>query len=222
MTLQETLATLESLGTAQNRKVYTRHGAGEILFGVSFANLGALKRKIKVNHPLAQELWATGNFDARVLATMIADPAQASAAELDSWVGIIEGYALADAVSRFAAATPLAHKRMEQWMKSKKEYVAQTGWQVFAHLARQDGALTDEYALERLAHIESHIHTAKNRERHAMNSAVIAIGVRGPALQKLALAAAARIGKVTVDHGQTGCETPDAAAYIRKAAARAK
>ncbi|MBL0159052.1 MAG: DNA alkylation repair protein [Bryobacterales bacterium] len=222
MTIQETLATLESMGTAQNRKVYARHGAGEPLFGVSFANLGALKKKIKVNHTLARDLWATGNFDARVLATMIADPAQASAAQLESWVEAINGYPLADAVSRFTAATPLACKTMERWMKSKKEYVAQTGWQVFAQLSRQDGALTDEYALERLTHIETHIHKAQNRVRHAMNSAVIAVGLRGAELQKLALAAAARIGKVTVDHGQTGCETPDAAAYIRKAAARAK
>lgn len=222
MTLPETLAALESMGTEQNRRVYARHGAAEPIFGVSFANLGALKKKIKVDHPLAQGLWATGNFDARVLATMIADPAQASAAELDSWVEILDGYPLADAVSRFAATTPLAHKTMERWMKSKKEYIAQTGWQVFAHLSRQDGALTDEYALERLAHVEAHIHKAQNRVRHAMNSAVITVGLRGPELQKLALAAAARIGKVTVDHGQTGCETPDAAAYIRKAAARAR
>ena len=55
-----------------------------------------------------------------------------------------------------------------------------------------------------------------------MNSAVIAIGSRSPQMRELALAAAARIGKVTVDHGQTGCQTPDAASYIRKVAARAK
>ena len=83
-------------------------------------------------------------------------------------------------------------------------------------------ALPDEYVRERLAFIEANIHTAQNRVRHAMNSAVIAIGLRSPEMRGLALAGAARIGKVTVDHGETGCQTPDAAAYIRKAAARAK
>ena len=222
MTLEETLATLESMGTAQNRKIYIRHGAGANLYGVSFANLTALKKKIKLDHALAQGLWATGNFDARLLATMVADPAQATPAELDAWVEPIDGYPLADAVSRFAATTPLARKKMEQWIKSKREYIAQTGWQVFAQLAMRGDALPDDYVNERLLFVESHIHSAQNRVRHAMNSAVIAIGSRSPQMRELALAAAARIGKVTVDHGETGCQTPDAAAYIRKVAARAK
>ena len=56
------------------------------------------------------------------------------------------------------------------------------------------------------------------RTDHAMNRALIAIGVSNARLEKPALAAAKRIGKVEVDHGETGCQTPDAAAYIRKTA----
>ena len=44
---------------------------------------------------------------------------------------------------------------------------------------------------------------------------MIAIDLR-PKLQKKAIAAAKRIGKVEVDHGETGCKTPDAASYIAK------
>jgi len=76
MNKNEVLSQLEALGTEQNRKIYKRHGIRQTTYGVSFANLGALKKKIKVDHALAQELWATGNHDARVLATMIADPAK--------------------------------------------------------------------------------------------------------------------------------------------------
>lgn len=53
-----------------------------------------------------------------------------------------------------------------------------------------------------------------------MNSALIAIGIRNPKLERKALAAAKRIGKVEVDHGETSCKTPDAPTYIRKAVAR--
>jgi hypothetical protein len=49
-----------------------------------------------------------------------------------------------------------------------------------------------------------------------MNSAVISIGCRSAALRDRALAAAKCIGRVEVDHGDTACKTPDAAAYIRK------
>ncbi len=49
-----------------------------------------------------------------------------------------------------------------------------------------------------------------------MNNALINIGVRNPALEKKADAAAKRMGTVEVDHGETSCKTPDAAAYIKK------
>lgn len=107
-------------------------------------------------------------------------------------------------------------------MKSPAEFVAQAGWTMLAVAAMKDPSLTDAELEVRLAHIEKHIHKAKNRVRHAMNSALIAIGMRNPRLEQLALAAAARIGKVKVDHGETDCRTPGASAYILKAAARAK
>ena len=50
----------------------------------------------------------------------------------------------------------------------------------------------------------------------AMNNALIAIGIRNARLEKLAIAAARRIGKVEVDHGETSCKTNDAEAYIKK------
>ena len=46
--------------------------------------------------------------------------------------------------------------------------------------------------------------------------AVIMIGCRNGALRKAATAAAKRIGKVEIDHGDTDCKTPDAAQYIEK------
>lgn len=45
MNLQEVMATLQSLGTEQNRKTYQRHGSGPEVFGVSFAHLKTLAKK---------------------------------------------------------------------------------------------------------------------------------------------------------------------------------
>jgi hypothetical protein len=61
-----------------------------------------------------------------------------------------------------------------------------------------------------------------NRARYAVNTVVIAIGVYRPSLTRAALAAAKRIGKVEVDHGETSCMTPDAVPYIEKALQRKK
>ena len=47
-----------------------------------------------------------------------------------------------------------------------------------------------------------------------MNQALSFIGCRNPSLRKAATAAAKRIGTVEIDHGDTDCHTPDAAAYM--------
>jgi hypothetical protein len=93
---------------------------------------------------------------------------------------------------------------------------------VLAQLAMRDETLPDALFEKRLAEIERTIHAAPNWERYAMNQAVICIGCRSPGLRKAATAAAKRIGKVDVDHGDTSCGTPDAAAYIDKCWERSK
>ena len=220
MDCQAVMQELESLGTAQNRKIYQRHGVGDNLFGVSFANQNKLAKSIKRNHWLAQELWATGNHDARVLAALIADPSQTNASLLDAWVNDLDSYMVTDSFSGLVGKTALAHEKAEQWTRSEEEWPGRAGWHLVAHLALKDPDLPDAYFAAHLATIEREIHTGKNRVRDAMNNALIAIGIRNDALEEQALAAAARIGKVEVDHGETGCKTPDAAPYIRRTVAR--
>ena len=220
MDCQEAMQQLESLGTAQNRKIYRRHGVGDNLFGVSYANQNKLVKSIKRNHELAHELWATGNHDARVLAAMIADPSQADESLLDSWVNDLDNYVLTDTFSGFVGKTALAFDKAEQWTRSEAEWAGRAGWHLVAHLSMKSPDLPDVYFAAHLATIGREIHTGKNRVRDAMNSVLIAIGIRNDALEEMALAAAARIGKVEVDHGETGCKTPDAAAYIRRTVAR--
>ncbi|MEZ5354392.1 MAG: DNA alkylation repair protein [Bryobacteraceae bacterium] len=211
---------LELLGTAQNRKVYARHGAGPGTLGVSFANLGKLARRIKTNHDLARQLWDSGISDARSLALMIASPTDVTEADLDHWIAGVSYYILAGSVAQFTHKTCFAVKKRKQWTASRQEYVAQAGWDLVALAAMHDAEAGDGYFEQQLDTIEKRIHKAPNRVRHAMNGALIAIGIRNAHLEKLAVAAAKRIGKVEVDHGETSCVTPDAVAYIAKTKAR--
>lgn len=220
MTLDEVMRELESRGTEQNRKTYARHGVGPNMFGVSYANLGALKKRLKTDHALALALWETGNHDARILATMIAAPQKMDRAALEGWASALDNHTLTDAWVGVAAKTADARALAETWTASDNEMLGRAGWGLVAQLAMHDTALADDAFLPYLAAIERGIHTRPNRTREAMNNALIAIGSRNDALEAQALAAAARIGKVTVDHGDTSCKTPDAAAYIRKTRAR--
>lgn len=216
MTAAETLAELESLGTAQNRKVYGRHGVRGRMFGVSFGNLGKLRQRIRSNQPLAMALWRSGNHDARVLATMIADRSRIRSADLDRWVRDLDNYVITDAFASLTADMPSASRKALTWSSRRSEFVGRAGWAVIARIAGRDDAPDDEWFSARIEEIERGIHEAPNRKRESMNTALIAIGTRNEALQKRAVAAAKRIGKVDVDHGQTGCKTADALEYIAR------
>ena len=222
MTKTEAIKELRANGTAQNRKVCRQHGILGELFGVSYAALGKLRKRIKIDQSLAEQLWATGNHDARVLATMIADPSKVSVGTLNAWAKDVDHRGMAGALSNLAAAAPSAKSRMEKWTVSSDEMTACAGWHTLASIARQDNGLSDAYFANYLETIESKIHTSKNWVKYAMNNALINIGVRNPALEKKAVAAAKRMGTVEVDHGETSCKTPDAAAYIKKTLAHRK
>ncbi len=214
------LAALKAAGTAQNCKVYRRHGVSDPLYGVSYANQGKLAKKNKGDTKLAIGLWESGNHDARILAAMIADPVAIRSSLLDAWVRDLDNYVLTDAFSDLVSQSPFAKTKVGKWTGSAQEFVGAAGWNVLARLARQGHELTDHELEEYLATIETEIHGRKNRTRQSMNSALISIGIRNPKLERKALAAAKRIGRVEVDHGETSCKTPDASTYIRKAVAR--
>jgi 3-methyladenine DNA glycosylase AlkD len=187
------------------------------MFGVSFATLKAMKKKIGVDHDLALALWDTGNFDARNLAVKIVDPARMSSADLDRWAREVSQSRLCGGyVAMLPSETPLGAAKAAEWFASKDARLHGAAWPLLGQLAQRDESLPDAFYEKRLAEIEKTIHTAPNDERWAMNQAVIAIGLRNPALRKAALAAAKRIGKVDIDHGDTDCKTPDAAEYIQK------
>jgi len=222
MTYDQVMQQLKKMGTAQNVKIYKRHGIGGDLFGVSFANLNALKKKIKTDQKLAEQLWQSGNADARHLATMIADPKSFSESLADAWVKDLNYYLGSDMLAGLLAKTSFVKKKAGGWIKSDDEWVGRAGWGLVGYLAMRDDTLPDEYFEKCLITIEKIIHQSKNFTKQAMNGAVIAIGLRNSKLEKLAIAAAKRIGKVEVDHGETSCKTPDAVAYIQKAKSRMK
>jgi 3-methyladenine DNA glycosylase AlkD len=217
MDLATAVERLQAAGTEQNRKIYRRHGARDPLYGVSFAVLDTVAKEAKRDHALAAGLWATGNYDCRLLACKVADPAAATEADLDSWLAEIDVYVLVDVfVGSLASLVPGVRERADRWTASDRDWTAQAGWDLYAQLALKDPALDDAYCNGLLERIAGGIGDAGNRTRHSMNGALIAIGVRNPALRDAAEATAGRIGIVKVDHGETGCVTPAAVPYIAR------
>ena len=221
MNAGEILGTLEKLGKPQTAAIYKRHGSGDNVFGVLTSEIAKLQKKIKIDHTLAMELWKTKNAEARILALQVADPKKLTRAEADRLLKDGPVRVVGPYLSALVAHSPIADKTMRAWMKSADEYSREIGYGILAVRLKDDAdSISDADAEQILATIEKEIHRSPNWARYAMNGALIAIGVYKPGLRAKAIAAARAIGKVEVDHGETGCKTPDAAAYILKVARR--
>ena len=221
MNTQEILATLKKLGKPQTAVIYKRYGTGDNVYGVLTSEIAKLRKKIKVDHGLAMDLWKTGNAEARALALQIADPDKLTRADADHFVKEGPVRFVGWYLSELLARSPIAEKTMRAWMKSKDESVREMGYGILGMRLKNDPeSVSDAEAEKVLATIEKEIHRSPNWVRYAMNNALIAIGVYKPALRKKAIEAAKRIGKVEVDHGETYCKTPEAASYIEKTSQR--
>ena len=74
MNIEMVMQELEALGKERTKKMYISNGAQEPLFGVATGAMKPIAKKIKINQQLAEELYATGNYDAMYFAGIIADP----------------------------------------------------------------------------------------------------------------------------------------------------
>ncbi len=219
-TLLDVMAELEAVGTAQNRKVYAQHGAAQPMFGVSYKELGRIGKPLRGDQQLAIELWKSGNHDARVLATRIADPSLMTESLALEWLRVADNYILAEGLGGLIAKSPLARSVSDGLRDHSDEWPASVGWFIVACTAEQADLWTDDELREFVGQICSEINERPNRVRHEMNGALIAIGLRNGNLRRSVVAAARRVGPVEVDHGETGCQTPEIAPYIERTLAR--
>lgn len=221
MTKTEVMAELEKLGSAQTKQTYLRHGAREPLFGVKVGDLKKIVKRVKKNHGLSLELYATGNSDAMYLAGLIADEKRITPADLRKWVKAATwGWLSEYAVPWVAAESPHGWALGLEWIESKQENVAAAGWSTLGSIlsVRPDAELDLKAAEKLLARVEREVGGAPNRVRYTMNGFVIAAGAFVKPLHKKALETAKRIGAVEVDVGDTACEVPSAVEMLRKIA----
>lgn len=173
-------------------------------------------KRIDVDHDLARELWATGNVDARNLAMKIADPLAMTPEELDRWAIENPMRMCSLYIATLAAEGPHGRNKVREWLNSSDERLRASGWTLLGRLSDLDESFPDDQLLGSVKVIEQSIHSAPNEVKNDMNQALITIGGRSSALRKAVLAAAKRIGEVTVDHGDTACKTPDAYQTVEK------
>jgi 3-methyladenine DNA glycosylase AlkD len=223
MTAKEVVEELRTLGSESIKKVLRNHGVQEPFFGVKIGDMKKIEKRIKKDYQLALDLYATGNYDAMYLAGLVADDAKMTKKDLNHWVKMANGGALASAtVPWVAAGSHHGYEIALEWIESKNENVAAAGWATLSSLVamKADDDL-DLPGLERLLkRVQKTIHGEPDSVRSAMNGFVIALGTYVKELSDLAVQAATKIGEVSVDMGNTDCKVPNAVEYIDKARAK--
>jgi 3-methyladenine DNA glycosylase AlkD len=220
MTAAEIVQELKSLGSESIKKVLSKHGIEEPLLGVKVEELKKFQKRIKKNYQLALDLYDTGIYDAMYLAGLIADDLKMTRKDLQHWVDKASSNALCTSTVPWVAAESLHGWDLAlEWIESRKENVAVTGWATLCSLvAIKDDSKLEMAELKRLlSRIQETLPREPNRVRQAMNSFVIAVGTFVQPLTNLALQTARKIGKVSVDVGDTSCKIPYAPEYIEKA-----
>src|SRR6478752_5515189 len=97
MTAKDILKKLKPLGSKENREGMARFGINSAnSFGLPMPPLRQIAREVRRDHKLAQELWSTGNREARILAALVADPKQLTAAEMNRWVRDFDSWDVCD------------------------------------------------------------------------------------------------------------------------------
>ena len=165
-----------------------------MLGGSSVPHLRAMARRIGRDHGIAQELWDSGVHEARLLATMVDDPASVTKRQMESWARTFDSWDLVDgACSNLFRRTPHAWDKAVQWSERDEEYVKRAGFALMAALAVHDKDAPDERFTDLLPVIEREAGDQRNFVRKAVNWALRQIGKRNAALNLAAIDTAVRI-----------------------------
>ena len=146
MDAREVLAWLERRGTKRNVEGLQRYGiVAKQAFGVPVRELRKLARQLGRDHALAAQLWKTGRYEARMLATMVDDPAQVTRQQMEAWAKDFDNWALCDtACFCLFDRSPLAWKQVRRWARSPREFSKRAAFALLASLAGHDKAAADE------------------------------------------------------------------------------
>jgi 3-methyladenine DNA glycosylase AlkD len=220
MTTDEILKQLQQLGQESYKNVLLKHDIKEPLYGVKIEELKKIGKKIKNGHDLSLKLYDTGVYDAMYLAGLMVEPEKMSATELQQWAEQANAPVLREyTVAWVAAESKHGMKKALEWIKSKNENLASTGWATLSNVIalKEDSELDIPLLTSLLQQAAKSIHSSPNRVKLAMNSFVIAVGTYVKDLNELAKQTSRQIGKITADMGDTACKIPSSLEYIEKA-----
>jgi len=209
-TVDELMAELADLADPKILAVNERHGDDH---AVNLTKLRAVAKRVKKNHPLAVELWATGDSAARLLALLICRPKEFSADELDAMIREARTRKVHDwLVGYVVMKGPHAEEMRVKWLADSDPVVASAGWALTANRVVKKPEGLDQAGL--LDEIEAEMAGAQERLQWEMNTTLAQIGIENPDLRPRALEIGERLGVLRDYPTPPNCTSPFAPAWI--------
>ncbi|PCE15486.1 DNA alkylation repair protein [Microbacterium sp. SZ1] len=210
MTVDAALAELAALEDPKMRAANEKRGDDH---GMNLSRLRALAKRIKTDHALARELWATGDTGSRLLALLLCTPKAFSADELDAMLRETRAPKVNDwFVNYVAKKTPFAEEMRERWFDDADPTVAAAAWALTTVRVQKDAAGLDLPHLLDL--IERDLAGAAPRLQWSMNETLANIGIFHPELRARARDIGVRL-QVLADYPTApGCTSPFAPIWI--------
>jgi 3-methyladenine DNA glycosylase AlkD len=195
MDVKEVLERLRSLANPANVAGMARFGINpNNTLGVSVPTLRKMAREIGRDHALAQELWASGVHEARMLASLIDDSRQVTEEQMERWVAGFDSWDVCDGCcGDLFDKTPFACRKAVEWAGRDGEFVKRAGFALMAWLAVHDKRAPDEAFLEFLPAIKRESADARNFVKKAVNWALRQVGKRNAALNAAAIQTAQEV-----------------------------
>lgn len=166
------------------------------IFLVPTPKLREMAKRIGKNHPLAVELWKTGNYDARALACFIENPKEVTEEQIDTWVEDLDSWAVCDAACNYVfRKTPFAHKKVLAWSKREEEFVKRAAFSLIATMAVHKKEEPDATFTGYLPLIEEAADDKRNFVKKAVNWALRQIGKKNLNLHAQAMKTAEKLAK---------------------------
>jgi 3-methyladenine DNA glycosylase AlkD len=159
--------------------------------GVSVALIRRLAKQTGRSHELAAELWASGIHEARILATIVEEPARVTRRQMNQWARDFDSWDVCDqACQNLFRYTPYAWTMAVEWAGARREFVRRAAFALMAGLAVKAKDSPDEDFEALLPLIAMAATDERTLVKKAVSWALRAIGKRNPHLRRAAIAAA--------------------------------
>lgn len=195
--VDDVIAALKKRSSKKTRDGMARYAIpSERAFGVPVGEIRKLGKALGKSHALADALWKSGHYEARMLATFVDDIALVTPQQMDSWCKDFDSWAICDtACFGFFDRSAHAYKKVTAWAKRKPEFEKRAAFALLASLALHDKQADSEQFLALLPLVEAAAEDERNFVKKAVSWALRSVGRRNVELNRASIAVAERLAK---------------------------